>query len=236
MEAVILAGGLGTRLRSVVSDVPKPMAPVNGRPFLEHLIEYWIRQGVQRFILSVGYRHEKIQRHFGTRYGHAGMDYAVEREPLGTGGGFLLALEQVTGDRCLVLNGDTFFEVPLRELDSEHDNGCAVVTLSLFEAPPGGRYLGVDLAEDGEVRRFGVTAAQGKTFCNGGVYMIARNAFAGMAFRPGEACSLESDLLTGLRQHGGLVRGFVSHGFFIDIGVPEDYLRAQALFSGGNQA
>ena len=110
-SAVILAGGLGTRLRSVVSDVPKPMAPVGGRPFLEYQLEYWINQGISRFVLSVGYRHEAITEHFGSRYKGVELEYAVEEQPLGTGGGLLLAAEKLKQDTpFLLLNKDTYFK------------------------------------------------------------------------------------------------------------------------------
>ena len=107
--AIILAGGLGTRLRSAVPDLPKPMAPIGGRPFLDHLLDYWIGQGINRFVLSVGYRHEMIIDHFGNNYKHAELDYVIEQEPMGTGGGFLLAAEKIGKNApFLLLNGDTF--------------------------------------------------------------------------------------------------------------------------------
>ncbi|WP_157844846.1 sugar phosphate nucleotidyltransferase [Methylocucumis oryzae] len=119
--AIILAGGLGTRLRSVVSELPKPMASVSGRPFLEHLMDYWFAQGVTRFILSVGYQSDIITTHFGAHYRHARIDYAIESEPLGTGGGLFYALQEVD-ETVLVLNGDTFFSVALDELADFHKN------------------------------------------------------------------------------------------------------------------
>ena len=93
--AVILAGGLGTRLRSVISDLPKPMAPINGRPFLEYLICYWIGQGINHFVLSVGYLHQAIIGYFGNQFKGACIDYVIEESPLGTGGGLLLASKKV---------------------------------------------------------------------------------------------------------------------------------------------
>ena len=125
MEAIILAGGLGRRLRAAVPDVPKPMAPINDHPFLEYLIDYWISQGVDRFVLSVGYKHEIIKRHFGTRYKGIDVDYAVEDQPLGTGGGLLLALKRLrrTGP-SLIMNGDTFFKVDLAPMRRYHQQTC----------------------------------------------------------------------------------------------------------------
>src|SRR5512147_529361 len=95
MEAIILAGGLGTRLRQAVPDVPKPMAPIRGRPFLDYQMTYWAKQGIERFVLSVGYRHEIVKQHFGCRWGSTEVDYAVESTPLGTGGGLLMAMSKI---------------------------------------------------------------------------------------------------------------------------------------------
>lgn len=112
ITAIILAGGMGTRLRSAVPDLPKPMAPIHERPFLEHQMDYWIGQGVSRFIVSVGYMKEVIMDHFGASYRATPLTYAIEEEPLGTGGGLLLAAQGLS-ETFLVLNGDTFFEVDL---------------------------------------------------------------------------------------------------------------------------
>ena len=115
--AIILAGGLGTRLRQLVSNVPKPMASVNGRPFLAHLMDYWIGQGITQFIISVGYLKESIINYFGNEYQGIKIEYSEEESPLGTGGGVLLAIKNIKSDDYFVLlNGDTFFEVDLREL------------------------------------------------------------------------------------------------------------------------
>src|SRR5438067_6674889 len=116
-EAIVLAGGLGTRLRSAVADVPKPMAPIRGRPFLEYLFDHWIDQGIRRFTLSVGYRHEVIVDHFGKAYHGATIRYAVERSPLGTGGALLGTLATFSVEApVLLLNGDTYFAVDVKRL------------------------------------------------------------------------------------------------------------------------
>ena len=118
-SAVILAGGLGTRLRSAVPDLPKPMAPIGGRPFLEYQLDYWIVQGISRFVLSVGYRHEAIMQHLGTRYKGIELEYAIEKRPLGTGGGLLLAAEKASrGGPFLLLNGDTYFAADWKVLNA----------------------------------------------------------------------------------------------------------------------
>lgn len=132
--AVVLAGGLGTRLRSVVSDLPKPMAPIAGRPFLEYLFDYWIDQGIERFVLSVGYRHEAIVEHFGDGYRGATLHYAREPRPLGTGGGLLMALEHLTeaDENFLLLNGDTWFTLDLATLQQYAEQHHADCCLALF--------------------------------------------------------------------------------------------------------
>ena len=120
-EAIVLAGGLGSRLKAAVPDVPKPMAPINGRPFLEYLVDYWAGQGVDRFVLSVGYKREVIEEHFAVRHKGMEMDYAVENQPRGTGGGLLLALKHLRrSGTFLILNGDTFLRSIWRR--------CAVIT------------------------------------------------------------------------------------------------------------
>ena len=128
MEAVVLAGGLGTRLRAAVSDVPKPMAPVGGRPFLERLLDYWIGQGVRRAVLAVGYMYDTIRRHFGDEYRGCAIAYSIENHPLGTGGALIQALPLVQDPTFLVLNGDTYFAVPLDALAAGAGQRCIAGT------------------------------------------------------------------------------------------------------------
>jgi D-glycero-alpha-D-manno-heptose 1-phosphate guanylyltransferase len=223
MEAVVLAGGFGTRLRSVVSDVPKPMAPVNGRPFLELLLEYWIRQGVQRFVLSIGYLAEKISGHFGRQWGGVEIAYALETEPLGTGGGVMLAAAQATHDELLVLNGDTFFAVDLATLSSFHRESNADCTFSLFRTSDTKRYMG--LALDGEGRVVELASA-GSNLGTGGVILLNSKALRALPWKPGERASLEADMLPEGQRRGWRICGREFAATFIDIGVPEDYRRA----------
>ncbi len=226
MEAVVLAGGFGTRLRSVVSDVPKPMAPVNGRPFLELLLEYWIAQGVRRFVLSTGYLAERIAAHFGNAWRGAHIAYAHENEPLGTGGGLLLASAQAQGDQVLVLNGDTFFAVelaPTLAFHREHEADC---TLSLFRSGDTERYMGLRTADDGRILE--LSAARGG-LANGGVYLFRTAALRALPWKPGERLSLEADMLSHGLGSDWRIFGRECTATFIDIGVPEDYRRAAQL-------
>jgi D-glycero-alpha-D-manno-heptose 1-phosphate guanylyltransferase len=228
--AIILAGGLGTRLRETVPDLPKPMAPVNGRPFLERQLDYWIGQGVLRFILSVGYRREAIESHFGGRYRGATIQYAVEETPLGTGGGVLLAMERLEDDApFLLLNGDTFFEVALSDLRTFHESRRSDWTFSLFRANEAGRYMGMDVAENGRIRELRSGRGEIGALANGGVYFVAPARVREAGFALGDKLSLEDDLLSRLQATGGSLFGMECGGRFIDIGVPADYFRAAEI-------
>ena len=157
--AIVLAGGLGTRLRSAVPDLPKPLAPISGRPFLEYLLDYWHGQGIRRFILSVGYRAELIRAHFGSTYRGCRIDYAEEQTPLGTGGGLLLASAMAEGGTpLLAINGDTFFAVELHRLADFHAAHRADWTFCTFRTSVNGRYLGMDIAPNG--KKLGGTAGK----------------------------------------------------------------------------
>jgi D-glycero-alpha-D-manno-heptose 1-phosphate guanylyltransferase len=232
MEAVVLAGGLGTRLKSAVPDLPKPMAPVAGRPFLERLLDYWLAQGVTRFILSVGYRREAIQDHFGADFHGAAIAYAVEERPLGTGGGLLAARAALAAPGpFLALNGDTWFEVELAQLAAFHAARRADATLALFRSPQQGRYGGVRVGPSGEV--LALAAGEQGGLANGGVYLMERGVLDGGPWPAGKAVSLEEDILPfALRAHKRLY-GLECPGRFLDIGIPEDYARAAGLLGVG---
>lgn len=226
MEALILAGGLGTRLREAVPDVPKPMAPIRNRPFLEHQMDYWIGQGVTRFILSVGYKHELIEAHFGSAYRQCPVAYVREASPLGTGGGLLLGLSQAHDDLVLVLNGDTFFEVNLAVMRERHEATQADVTVALRRIANNDRYGEVALDTQGLVATFSAAASGGEGIINGGVYLVRPAALLGLGYASGDKLALEQDLFPCLLKAGKRVAGFVTNTNFIDIGIPEDYYRA----------
>jgi D-glycero-alpha-D-manno-heptose 1-phosphate guanylyltransferase len=223
-EVVVLAGGLGTRLRSEVPDLPKPMAPVAGRPFLEILLERWVSLGATHFVLSVGYRHEAIQSHFGRRFRGAEIDYAVETSALGTGGGLLLAAQKLRGrEPYVVANGDTYLEVELRALADFHAACGADVTVALVRQSDTGRYAGVATDPGGRIRAFGTAEA---SQINGGVYLFSTGTLEKAGFAAGQRMSLETDLLPRLLAMDARVCGFRCDGRFIDIGIPEDFRRA----------
>ena len=232
-SAIILAGGLGTRLRDTVPDLPKPMAPLNGRPFLEYQIDYWIAQGVRQFILSIGYRSEAIVSHFGKTYGGARLEYAVEAEPLGTGGGLLLAMELLTGDDAfLLLNGDTFFEVSLGQLEAFHSTRQSDWTLALFRTREVGRYMGPKVDGDGRILSLRSETGNVEQLANGGVYLISPQIMRSSSLLAGQRVSLEDEIMPGALAAGGRFFGMECEGRFIDIGVPEDYRRAADFVAG----
>ena len=231
--AIILAGGLGTRLRTVVPDLPKPMAPINGRPFLEHQLDYWIAQGVTRFVLSVGYRHDMIVSHFGNAYRGASLDYAVEQSPLGTGGGLLMAMERLDGDAAfLLLNGDTYFEVDLVALHDFHASKQADWTFALFRTTESGRYMGMNMSACGRVLSLSSDSGEQNRLANGGVYLVKPQSVRECQWHAGDNVSLENDILRAAIESGRRLFGLECGGNFIDIGVPDDYARASSLLTG----
>lgn len=230
--AIVLAGGLGTRLRSVLDGRPKPMAPVAGRPFLEHLLKYWRTQGIEEFILSVGFRHEYIQDHFGNSFSGCRIEYVIEPQPLGTGGGLLLCQRQLQlVNPFLLLNGDTFFAVKANELHNQAVRHDADWCLSLFPTTDTNRYLATGLDHMGRVS-FGVSKSgpgAGRVhWANGGVYWVHPRAL--LACSDHEAnISLEQELLPKYDQTGQVFCGLKSRAPFIDIGIPEDYAKSQTM-------
>lgn len=230
MEAIILAGGLGTRLRSVVPDLPKPMALINDRPFLELLLDYWIEQGVNHFILSVGYKADVIIQHFGNNYRSATLSYAIEESPLGTGGALLAALPLLKQQSDFVLlNGDTFFEVNLLKMQAFHTSHLSNLTIALrrIDHNPK-RYTTIILNENAEIIDFVERHEGDNCLINAGVYLINPGLFAELAVS-NKVMSFEGDLLPLLMKQ--CIYGYEGAGKFIDIGIPEDYLVAQSLLS-----
>lgn len=230
--AIILAGGLGTRLRSAVPELPKPMAPVNGRPFLEHQMDYWIAQGVSRFVISVGYRKEAIVNYFGDRYRGFAVEYAAEEAPLGTGGGLLKAIGLVNhNEAVLVLNGDTFFEVDYQQLKAFHEKSSSRWTFSLFRANEAGRYMGMGVDPEGRITSLKSGTKELGQLANGGVYLIDPKVVEITKLSPGDRASLEDDILGELMAQKVPLYGVEFNGRFIDIGVPEDYVRAASVLA-----
>ena len=228
MECVVLAGGKGTRLRSVVSDLPKCMAPVAGRPFLAWLLDDLREAGFDHIILSLGYKHEAVEAWVATRPDRDSITCVVEEEPLGTGGGVRLALRQAREDAVFILNGDTFFGVDYPAMQAFHRQSGAQATLALKPLRDFDRYGEVTLDGEGRITAFREKRPCAEGLINGGVYLLQRDALAEMP----ERFSLEKDYFEPQAESAGLA-GFRSEGYFIDIGIPADYARAQRDFACG---
>jgi D-glycero-alpha-D-manno-heptose 1-phosphate guanylyltransferase len=228
MEAIILAGGLGTRLAGRVQGIPKSMAPVGGRPFLEILLAQLERCGCSRVVLSVGYLREVIQAHFGTSHGGMQVAYAVEETPLGTGGAIRKSLCVAAKDAALVLNGDTFLDADYAAMMRHHRASGAAMTMAITRQPDIARYGGV-IVENGRVTGFEEKGRSGPGWINAGAYVLNRNSI--WPAELGERFSFEGDYLA--RQVNLLQPlAFEIDGFFLDIGVPQDYDRAQTELRG----
>ncbi|MDR1800451.1 MAG: nucleotidyltransferase family protein [Lachnospiraceae bacterium] len=223
MTAIILAGGMGTRLKSVINDIPKPMAPIAGRPFLQYLLRWLTNNGVERIILSIGYMGESIQSHFGSRFEKADILYSLEESPLGTGGAIKKALEFCESNRVLVLNGDTFFDIDIRSLHNAYAD--ADLTIALKEMRNFDRYGTVSVTDEGRVSAFIEKRHTECGFINGGIYLIKRTLFEG--FDLPEKFSFERFMEDNADKLA--ISGLPFEGNFIDIGIPEDYAMAQTL-------
>lgn len=223
-EAIVLAGGLGTRLRSAVPDLPKCMAQVANRPFIAHVIEYYRSQGIERFIFSLGYRHEAVTGYLEKNFPE--LDYAtvIEPEPLGTGGAIRLACQATKQPDVTVLNGDTLFRINLSALGDQHLHTGAHCTLSLKPMQHFDRYGVVEMNGQHIVTAFKEKKHYEKGLINGGVYALNVEKFLDRPLP--SKFSFEKDYLEAFFGEKHFF-GISFDNYFIDIGIPEDYLRAQ---------
>jgi D-glycero-alpha-D-manno-heptose 1-phosphate guanylyltransferase len=220
MKAIILAGGLGLRLRKIIQDVPKPMAPINGKPFLEYLILYLKGQGVSEVILATGHKSSVIKKYFGSgkRIGMK-IRYSYETKPLGTAGAIKKALALIRDESFVVLNGDSYADVNLGRLLKYHFQKKSAITMALVEIDNVSRYGSVRIDRKGKVLKFDEKKNGGRGFVNAGVYVINRNACRCIGRG---SVSLEKDILPFMAESG--LYGMPVKSFFIDMGLPKDYL------------
>ena len=231
--ALVLAGGLGTRLRSAVADRPKPLAHVAGRPFLAWLLEMLRAAGVQRTILCTGYRGELVRDTFGDAFAGMPLDYSQEQRPLGTGGALRAALSQTDAKALLALNGDSFCQADLRAFARQHIEIGSPISMLLTQVADTSRYGRVDADADGRVTRFTEKGdSHDAGWINAGIYVFQREVLEQIS--PDRPVSLEREVLPcwigrGLHaQRGG--------GAFIDIGTPESYAAAEDFFATAQSA
>jgi len=223
-QAIILAGGLGTRLRSVVSDVPKCMAPVAGKPFLHYVIAHLQNNGIQSFIFSVGYKSESIINFIKNDCSGISYQFSVEEEPLGTGGAVKFSLEKTTERNILLCNGDTLFKANINELNNFHLLHNSDCTLCLKPMNNFDRYGVVELDNDDLIVSFKEKQFYKKGLINGGVYALNKESFLNKNLP--ENFSFEKDYLEKFVGEEKMF-GLIQDAYFIDIGIPEDYERAQ---------
>lgn len=215
MQGVVLCGGLGTRLRTVIKDLPKPMAPVGDKPFLQILLEYLKTQDISEVVLAVSYKYEAIRDYFGYDFQGLKLKYSIENQPLGTGGGLKKALNLCDDEEIFVFNGDSYFDIALKSLRLM---GGAKICLALKMMQDFDRYGSVELEGD-LVRSFKEKEFLQKGLINGGVYLLSRRIFEG--FDVGESFSFEDFLQENFKDLGA--RAVVFESYFKDIGLPRDY-------------
>jgi D-glycero-alpha-D-manno-heptose 1-phosphate guanylyltransferase len=225
MEVIVLAGGMGTRLRAVVNDLPKPMAPVNGKPFLEYLFQWLSLYFVSRIILSVGYKSDAISEYFGNSFGNIPLEYIIETEPLGTGGALKFALNYTTEEDVVIINGDTYFPIDLDKFLDFHILNKSKLSIALKKMEKFDRY--------GTVELFGQTIIHfnEKQFCeegliNGGIYLINASYIRSISLP--EIFSFEKEVIEKQTKNKNF-KGMIFNEPFIDIGIPDDYFKAAKI-------
>lgn len=223
-EAIVLAGGMGTRLRSVLTDLPKPMAPIVDKPFLEYVLNQLHATGFKKVIFSVGYKWELIQAHFGSNFKGMTIAYAVENVPLGTGGGIRLAFEQTTGQNVCVFNGDTMFKLDIQSFYAQHIANDAMMSIALKPMENFDRYGTVACNEGHRITVFEEKKQTAKGLINAGVYLINRELWKEVDVT--QNFSFEKDIMERYLETLRFM-GFAFDAYFIDIGIPADYAQAQ---------
>lgn len=221
-EAVILAGGFGTRLQSVLTDVPKPMAKIGNLPFLSYLFEQLFKFNFEKIVLAVGYRYEAIESYFGDTYKNIHIEYSIEKEPLGTGGAITAASGFIDDEHFFVLNGDTFFEVDLNRMEEKYLHSTSGLMVALKPLINFNRY-GAVITSGEKIISFNEKKFCRKGLINGGVYIVNRDWLNKKAVST--IFSFEKDILE-KEVSTDTITYYISDSYFIDIGIPEDYIRA----------
>ena len=237
MEAILLCGGLGTRLRSVVSDRPKPMADIAGKPFLHYLVKMLSESGVKHLIFALGYMGEQIEAYFqsGEEYGLS-ISYSYEDSPLGTGGAIRNALSKVSGENVLVLNADTYFHTDYESLLREQLKNKAAMTIASRKIEDISRYGAILKDESGRILRWNekMSPNQAEASCpgeiNGGIYVMQKSLIEKI---PEGKQSLENDCIPAWLKDGVYLQTVLSDGYFMDIGIPEDYAQFRKDIENG---
>lgn len=230
-EAIILAGGIGTRLKEVVPDSPKPMALINGKPFLEYLLKYLSKNGITHVILSVGFKAEQIQNYFKNKFNNLEIIYSVEKQPLGTGGGIRLALQKAKTENVFIVNGDTLFNIDLQKITDFHKKNNSDLSIALNKIDDSSRYGTILIDDNNKIIRFKEKNEKKiSALINGGTYLISKTQF--LKLNLPEKFSFEKDYLEKYFETQRFY-GIEFNNYFIDIGIPETYKLAQSDFLNG---
>ncbi|MGA9724145.1 MAG: nucleotidyltransferase family protein [Candidatus Binatus sp.] len=235
VDVLILAGGLGSRLAGVLDNIPKVLAPVDGRPFLDYQLDYLAGEGVRRVVLSLGHRAEMVLAHLAETKSPVRVETVVESHPLGTAGAIAFARSRLGSDPVVVLNGDTWLDLDLAAMLAEHRaSPVALATLACVSVDDTRRYGAVELRADGSVARFIEKGDSSSTegLVNGGVYLLSAQLLDSLASMSGS--SLEHDVLP--RLPAGTLRSYVvRRANFLDIGTPESYAQAALHLAARNR-
>jgi len=226
LKLLLLAGGLGTRLRSEIPDLPKVLAPINGIPFIHYIVKSYQKQGVVEIVFLLGYKNEMIIDYLEKSFPSLKKQYIIEKEQLGTGGAILQGVLNSDGDNFIITNGDTFFDLDLKNMIVNHkETACSIALKPMVNFD---RYGSVTLDINNNISEFNEKKFCEKGYINGGVYILNKQAFLKHSFP--KIFSFE----TGYLANKGIdktLKGYISDGYFIDIGIPEDYTRAQKELS-----
>lgn len=223
VEVVILAGGLGTRLKSEVPDLPKCMAVVAGRPFIDYLIQHLLSQGITKFIFAIGYMGDIIERHLKEHW--TSLDFLISKEekPLGTGGAIQLALSNIQSSTFIVVNGDTLYLANLAHLYEQHLAFGSLMTLGLKPMKNFDRYGIVEMDDNHVITEFKEKRYSKIGLINSGTYIIDKEKWSQLSLP--EKFSFEKEVLE-IQVDLGVIYGYKDDSYFIDIGIPEDYKKA----------
>lgn len=227
-EVIILAGGSGSRIASLLPGVPKILAPIDSRSFIDILMQEYIGHGILHFIFSLGHLQEQVVKYLEDHYPEIRKTYVAESTPLGTGGALLQAMQHAESSYPLVVNGDTLFRIDVNALMDLHLGSEAYCTLALKPVDNTARYGAVVTDASARVISFQEKGSAGPGYINGGIYVVSRDHFLSSSHP--EKFSFEMHLQASTKEKR--IFGLTSPGYFIDIGIPEDYERAKQELGG----
>lgn len=225
MEVIILSGGLGTRLSSVIENIPKVMAPINGKPFLTYMLDNMCKSGVKKVVLATGYRKEYIKDYFGDEYKNIKIEYSEEEYPLGTGGAIKKALKLCNNDNVIITNGDIFTNIDYKKIYSSHIDSNSDVTLSLLEMENFDRYGSIEI-DGSRIINFKEKEYVEKGYMNVGCYVFKRDILDKLNFE--EKFSIEKDFFMQYVNSMNFSH-YIYDDIFVEIGIPEDYELAKNI-------